>query len=230
MPNPHVAPVVMDLGDFVPEEQEITFGIAGHRYRVRFSEATVDEVFAMIANEQPPEGQDGAIVKQRAIVSRFLGNHLADGDKDQLAEDLKLLPYSHGEKLSILELFQRIQLRVKKKRPWGTEQTSTVGATWMLRQVAFLMRASKGGLSHSEIMSLSWRQFQVYLDSFTWLLREESKEGQQKNQVDDMKAMLAEPRVKDWKRKLIDENKARKAKRKPRDPSIKRVRKTQSLV
>ena len=46
---------------------------------------------------------------------RFLCDHLAEGNKTQLAEDLKLLPYGNGQgKLSVVDLYDRIQLRVKK--------------------------------------------------------------------------------------------------------------------
>lgn len=107
-------PVVIDLPDFTPEEQELRFKIDGRAYVVVFSEATVDEVFAMIANDPVPEGQDGAIKRQRAIVSRFLCKHVAEGDASQLAKDLEMLPYSHADKLSVSALYQRIQLRVKK--------------------------------------------------------------------------------------------------------------------
>ena len=48
-------------------------------------------------------------------------------------------------------------------------------------------------------MKLTWRQFNVYLDAFTWILQEESKEGQQKNRLYDLRAMAEEPRMKEWK-------------------------------
>ena len=48
-------------------------------------------------------------------------------------------------------------------------------------------------------MQLTWRQLHVYLDAFTWILQEETKEGQQKNRVLDLRAMTHEPRLKDWK-------------------------------
>lgn len=75
----------------------------------------------------------------------------------------------------------------------------------MTRQVAFLMRASNGGLTHKRIMRLTWRQFLVYLDSFTWLLREESEEGRGKNRRDDLRAMTSDPRVVETKRSMVEE-------------------------
>lgn len=82
----------------------------------------------------------------------------------------------------------------------------------MVRQVAFLMRASKGALRHSDIMSLSWRQFGVYLDSFTWLLREEGDDKQrEKNQKADREAMRSDPRVKQKVKSEADEVKAKLA-------------------
>lgn len=75
----------------------------------------------------------------------------------------------------------------------------------MVRQVAFLMRASKGGLTHSDIMKLTWRQFHVYLDSFTWLVREENEDGRKQNRRDDLEAMKADPAVKAYRETLAEE-------------------------
>jgi hypothetical protein len=58
------------------------------------------------------------------------------------------------------------------------------------------MRASEGALTHDAILRLTWRQFQVYLDSFTWLLREESEDGRKENRRADVVAMLEVPAVK----------------------------------
>lgn len=110
-------PVVMDLGDFVPEEQQIRFSVSGRNYVVRYSEATVDEVFAMIASEPMGATAMENIERHRRIVTTFLGNHLMEGGKDQLAEDLKAVPYSNPGGLSIQALFEKIQLRVKKNDP-----------------------------------------------------------------------------------------------------------------
>ena len=56
------------------------------------------------------------------------------------------------------------------------------------------MHASKGGLSYDQIMRLTWRQFGAYLDAFTWLLREQSPEGQAENAADDKK-VLDDPEI-----------------------------------
>lgn len=105
----------MDLGDFVPEDQEVRFGIGKHRYLVRFAEAKVDEVFAMIASEPNGGTPAGEIEKHRRIVTRFLCQHVVDGDAKTLAEDLKLLPYaSANAPVTVLGLYDLIQLRVKK--------------------------------------------------------------------------------------------------------------------
>jgi hypothetical protein len=74
----------------------------------------------------------------------------------------------------------------------------------MTRQLAFLMRASKGAFTHDAILRLTWRQFQVYLDSFTWLLREESEEGRRENRRADVVAMVERPEVKEKHRSGID--------------------------
>jgi hypothetical protein len=62
-----------------------------------------------------------------------------------------------------------------------------------------LVKASEGGMTHSEIMRLTWRQFHVYLDAFTWILQEEDDKGKAKNRLWDLRAMAQEPRMKDWK-------------------------------
>jgi hypothetical protein len=76
------------------------------------------------------------------------------------------------------------------------------------------MRASKGGLSHSEIMQLTWRQFWVYVDAFIFLLREESEEGRKENKTDDLRAMVDVPELKKRKRKLLEDTKRDVAKHK----------------
>ncbi len=82
----------------------------------------------------------------------------------------------------------------------------------MIRQVVFLMRATKGGLTHEQIMRLSWRQFQVYLDSAIWALREESEGGRKENKTDDLYTMAQDPKMKDRKKTLLDETTKRVAK------------------
>jgi hypothetical protein len=69
------------------------------------------------------------------------------------------------------------------------------------------MRASKGGLTHEQIMRLSWRQFWVYIDAFTWILREDSEDGRKENRNDDLRAMTKMPGLKERKRKLVAETK-----------------------
>jgi hypothetical protein len=119
MPDP-LDPVIMDLGDFVPEDVQVRFAIAGRRYLVRFPEATVDEVLSMIASQQDPGTPEGRIARHRQIVTNFLQKHLAEGDKNELAEDLKTVPYDGLRNLTIAGLFDLIQLRVKKNSPGET--------------------------------------------------------------------------------------------------------------
>lgn len=45
-------------------------------------------------------------------------------------------------------------------------------------------------------MNMTWRQFETYLDAFTWLDREGTKEGKADNQKDDLDAMKRDVRVK----------------------------------
>jgi hypothetical protein len=60
-------------------------------------------------------------------------------------------------------------------------------------------------------MKLHWRQFQVYLDSFTWIVREESEEGRKDNVRDDLNAMKEIPELKDAKQSAVDEVKRKLA-------------------
>lgn len=53
-------------------------------------------------------------------------------------------------------------------------------------------------------MALTWRQFHVYLDAFTFLLQEETDDGRAKNRTWDLRAMAEEPRMKDWKKAEVE--------------------------
>jgi len=77
---------------------------------------------------------------------------------------------------------------------------------WISRQFAFLMRASKGGLTHGELMGMTWRQFGVYLDAFTWILREEGDdEAKEKNKEADLIAMKGDEAVKEQKKTELED-------------------------
>lgn len=108
--------VIMDLGDFIPETYVLTFGINGHSYEVRYAEARVDEVLPLLleATEQKPVPE--LIRARRAYVTELFTKNLVVGDPVQLAEDLKLLPYSsQRDGLDIYRLYVETQSRVKKK-------------------------------------------------------------------------------------------------------------------
>jgi hypothetical protein len=70
------------------------------------------------------------------------------------------------------------------------------------------MYASKGGLTHRDIMSLTWRQFGTYLDAFGWLMNEQTEDGKRENRTNDLHAQMKDPRVKALKDKLVRETKA----------------------
>lgn len=69
------------------------------------------------------------------------------------------------------------------------------------------MYASKGALDHHTIMNLSWRQFQVYMDSFRWLMNEQSEEGKRDNMKYDLEAMRKMPGAKERKAEMLAEAK-----------------------
>jgi hypothetical protein len=113
--TPSAGPIIFDLGDFVPEEYLIRFSIDGHSYEVRYQEARVDEVLALLseaASQKPPKELADS---RRRYVTELFSQNLTVGDKDQLAADLKLVPYSslRGE-LDIYALYVHTQSRVKK--------------------------------------------------------------------------------------------------------------------
>lgn len=65
----------------------------------------------------------------------------------------------------------------------------------MIRNVAFLMTASKGGLSHDAVLRLTWRQFLTYLDAFAHQSREATDDGRKDNWKADRAAMAAVPEL-----------------------------------
>ncbi len=69
------------------------------------------------------------------------------------------------------------------------------------------MRVSKGGFRHEDILKLTWRQFGTYLDAFTFVLREESGDPDKDNFRDDLEADGQDPRVREWKRKFLEDTK-----------------------
>lgn len=54
-------------------------------------------------------------------------------------------------------------------------------------------------------MSLTWRQFHAYLDAFTWLLREETEDGRRKNYKADLIEMTQNPKMVEWKKRLVED-------------------------
>lgn len=103
--------VIMDLGDFIPEECELRFSIAGRKYECKYTEATVDEVYRILAET----GMKDTMNDRRKSVSAFLAKCLTSGDNAKLADDLALLPYiSPSGQLDIAQLYESITKRVKK--------------------------------------------------------------------------------------------------------------------
>jgi len=118
--------VFMDLGDFTEETYEVAFRINGHSYRFSYGEASVDEVLRFLWDEQ--ESTRNVIDRARAIVESFLCGHVVEGDKDQLAIDLKSLPYvSLRGSLSIQQLSNLIQTRIKKKEDGESPERTQEG-------------------------------------------------------------------------------------------------------
>lgn len=74
------------------------------------------------------------------------------------------------------------------------------------------MRMSKGGFNYDQIMRLSWRQFQVLLDSCFWAVRSEQTDGQKENLRDDELAMNRDPRIKERRKRRLQEQKRETAK------------------
>lgn len=71
------------------------------------------------------------------------------------------------------------------------------------------MQASNGAFTHESIMRLPWRLFGVYLDAFTYIQREQTEDGRIDNQKDDLKAMSGNETIKNLKKKLVEDTKAK---------------------
>ena len=108
--------VIMDLADFVPETYVIRFAIEGRPYEVRYAEARVDEVLQLLLESTEKKPLAELIQSRRKYVTELFVQNLVVGDPAQLAEDLKLLPYtSLRDGLDIYVLYVETQSRVKKK-------------------------------------------------------------------------------------------------------------------
>lgn len=112
----------MDLGDFVPEVTRLRLSLGGRPYEIEWTEATVDDVFHMIA-ERPVTNTRDMVENHRRIVTRFFCEHLVAGDAFQLAEDLKTVPYRReGAPVDIERLYAPLVMRVKKKDSGGSPE------------------------------------------------------------------------------------------------------------
>lgn len=216
----------MDLGDFIPESYTVRFVIAEHEYVFDFAEATVFEVLALMARQT---NDDDFIKQAHALILPFLKAHITAGDIGALEADLRCLPY-RGERgsLDLESILDALNKRFKGKNAWGEQNKAEQPCIWFMRQIAFLMQASKGALTHDTIMRLSWRQFGVYLDSFTWLIREQTEKGRMQNAKDDLISMSSNPLVKAKKAQMIEETKERVAKVKNR--SVKKESVTRRIL
>lgn len=218
------APIYMDLGDFIPESYTLRFVIGKNEYVFDFAEATVFEVLQLMAGQM----NQGDIIEQaHALILPFLKAHITEGDAEELEGDLQCLPY-RGASLDLESIIDALNRRFKGKSAWGEQKQSEQPCVWFMRQIAFLMQASKGALTHDGIMNLSWRQFGVYLDSFTWLVREQTERGRMQNAKDDLLSMANNPLVKAKKAHMIEETKERVAKLKNR--SVKRESVTRRIL
>jgi len=56
---------------------------------------------------------------------------------------------------------------------------------------------------------MTYRQFETYLDAYTYLLREESDEGRKANRRDDMKALAEDEEIAAMKERELQKAKER---------------------
>jgi hypothetical protein len=123
-----VEQIIVDLGDFIPEEYVVRFSIEGRKYEVRYKEARVDEVLQVLldaAKDQPLEDQ---IAARRRTVTQLFTKNLSVGDPAQLEADLTLLPYtSFKGGLDIFSLYLQVQSRTKKKDPGAPARKTPTG-------------------------------------------------------------------------------------------------------
>lgn len=56
-------------------------------------------------------------------------------------------------------------------------------------------------------MRLTWKQYELYLDAFTYLLNQESEKGRQQNVLWDAIALSADPDFQSEREKIIEKTK-----------------------
>ncbi len=109
-------PVIMDLGDFIPEQYSILFSIDGRKYEVQYLEARVDEVLPLLVEAGKAEDISDQMKHRRQLVTELFVNNLVVGEPEQLKADLLLVPYtSLRGGLDILRMYAETQSRIKKK-------------------------------------------------------------------------------------------------------------------
>ncbi len=113
--------VIMDLGDFIPEEYILNFSINGHKYSFKYEEVHVDEILRMLMFGDPTDEKEGEdskdyINRNRSALYEFLQKYITEGDKAQLKTDLDKVPFrSNRGGMSIIRLLAEVNVRAKKK-------------------------------------------------------------------------------------------------------------------
>jgi hypothetical protein len=113
-------PIILDLGDFIPETYLVRFSIDGRKYEVSYAEARVDEVLPLLLEAGESKDLKQQAQSRRKLVTELFCANCTAGDPEQLRKDLALLPYtSLRDSLDILKLYVEVQARVKKKSDLG---------------------------------------------------------------------------------------------------------------
>lgn len=79
-----------------------------------------------------------------------------------------------------------------------------------------VLRESKGGLTHEQVMRMGWRQFQCYLEAFQWIGGQHSDEGRTENTRFDLLYIKDDPRLKNIKKLEVEKANAALAKMRER--------------
>ncbi len=90
-------PIILDLGDFIPETYLVRFSIDGRKYEVSYAEARVDEVLPLLLEAGEAKDVKQQAVNRRKLVTELFCANCTAGDPEQLRQDLALLPYTSCE-------------------------------------------------------------------------------------------------------------------------------------
>ena len=164
------------------EQQMFTF---------RWKEPTIREMLE-ISEQTKHDPDDGILERQTQLalmVFQFLHNIDNNFTQDHF-KHIKATDFQKAIELIMNPLYGDKQENGKIKAP----KNAVIRFT---RQMMFLMKYSNGAFTHESIMNLTFSQFFAYNKALSYVMRSESKEGQQQNEIADKKEELRNTDKKD---------------------------------